>query len=187
MNIFYGSILSSITINSSSIICQVRFTFFECSWQRLHRVIAKWYTVFMKFLKSKKRSKNATAFSKKEWEIADLEHFGKASGWSEKGYYIQATEGDKILGLIHYTIISGVIEISTLIVSHNHRGKGIGTKLINKIEDIAKKDNVHKIYLVTGDGWKAENFYQKMGFEKTGEHKNHYLHKDWIIYSKFLS
>ncbi len=141
----------------------------------------------MKFIKSKKRSKKATEFSKKEWALADIEHYGKASDWSEKGYYIQVTEGDEVLGLMHYTLICGVIEISTFIVSHKHRGKGIGTKLIKKIEDIAKKDNVHKIYLVTGDGWKAEDFYTKMGFEKTGEHKNHYLHKDWIIYSKFLS
>ncbi len=141
----------------------------------------------MKLSVSKKKSKKASEFSKQEWALADIEHFGKSSGWKEEGFYIQAVEENEVIGLIHYMLKGGVMEISSLIISHKHRGEGIGSKLIEKVEDIAKKENVHKMYLITGDGWKAEDFYLKMGFEKTGEHKNHYLHKDWVIYSKFLS
>ncbi len=140
----------------------------------------------MKLTASKNKSKKAAEFSKKEWELEDLEHFGKASGWKEEGFYIQAIEKSEVVGLIHYTLKGGVMEISSLIISNKHRGEGIGTKLIKKLEEIAKKEHIHKMYLITGDGWKAEDFYKKMGFEKTGEHKNHYLNKDWIIYSKFL-
>lgn len=141
----------------------------------------------MKFSVTQKKSKKAAEFSKKEWEIADIEHFGKASGWKEEGFYIQAIDKNEVVGLIHYLLKGGVMEISSLIISHKHRGEGIGSKLISKVEEIAKKEDIHKMYLITGEGWKAEDFYQKMGFEKSGELKNHYLHKDWIIYSKLLS
>lgn len=140
----------------------------------------------IKFLITKRKSKKINEFSDREWALADIEHFGKSSKWNEENLYINAVENSDLVGLIHLKISVGVIEIKRLIVSHLRRDEGIGTKLIENVERIALNKNVHKIFLITGKGWKAEKFYQKNGFVQTTELKKHYLKKDWVLYSKFL-
>lgn len=134
----------------------------------------------------KRKSKSMITFSEEEWAIADTEHFGKPSRWREGHYYIKSLQHNTIVGLLHFSIKAGVIEIITLIVSHKNRDQGIGRSLVEKLEAIAREKNEHKIYVITGEGWKSNMFYEKMGFIKTGELKNHLLKKDWVEYSKFI-
>lgn len=134
----------------------------------------------------KRKSLIMKDFSEKEWAIADTEHFGKPTRWHEKNSYIKAQDNGEIIGMLHYSIKAGVIEIITLIVSHEHRNKGIGTALLKRIEKLAQKEKVHKLYVITGKGWKSEDFYKKIGFIQTGELKKHFLKKDWVKFSKFL-
>lgn len=140
----------------------------------------------MRFLLFKKKTKKEKEFSEKEWALADIEHFGEPYHWKEEGFYIKAVDKGEIVGLIHYEVKAGVMEISTFIVSHSKRNEGIGSMLLQKVEKVAKTNNIHKLFLVTGKGWKAEKFYQKNGFVKSGILKNHFLHKDWTIYSKYM-
>jgi N-acetylglutamate synthase-like GNAT family acetyltransferase len=56
------------------------------------------------------------------------------------------------------------------------RSKGDGSKLINKIIDDAKKQNVSHINLQTGNG--SETFFMKFGFQVTSE-DNGYFYKKW--------
>jgi N-acetylglutamate synthase-like GNAT family acetyltransferase len=140
----------------------------------------------MQIRRVKHKSTAMKDFSKKEWAIADTKHFGRPSRWHEKDFYIKVLDQGKIVGMLHYSIKAGVVEIITLIVSHEKRKKGIGVALIKKVEQLAKKEKAHKLYLITGKGWESEDFYKKMGFTKTGELEKHLLKIDWIEYSKFL-
>ncbi len=126
------------------------------------------------------------SFSDKEWAIADTEHFGKPSRWQEENYYITAIEKNELVGVLHFNIKAGVVEIITIIVTHKHTNQGTGTKLMEKVEIIAKNKKAHKLFLITGKGWKSANFYKKMGFKQTGELKKHLLKKDWLEFSKFI-
>jgi hypothetical protein len=56
------------------------------------------------------------------------------------------------------------------------KNKGDGTKLINKIIEDAKRENVQSISLQTGNG--SESFFSKFGFEKTIE-DNGYFYMEW--------
>ncbi|MBP9719371.1 MAG: hypothetical protein KBD46_02795 [Candidatus Levybacteria bacterium] len=58
---------------------------------------------------------------------------------------------------------------------------------MKRIEKVVLEENCHKIYLETGQGWKAEKFYTALGFEKTAALKNHYHKKDFVIYTKYLN
>ena len=56
-------------------------------------------------------------------------------------------------------------EVSMLIIDQSLRGQGIGKKLLSELFEIAKKDNVKKLYIYTDD---ACNFYiyEKLGCQK---------------------
>ena len=126
------------------------------------------------------------AFAEKEWAIADTEHFGRPSRWQEQHSYIRAVDNDKILGVLHYSFKAGVMEIETVIVSHNQQGQGVGSELMMKAEEVARREGLHKLFLSTGEGWTAVGFYKKLGFTQTGKLKKHYLKRDWVEFSKFL-
>lgn len=59
-------------------------------------------------------------------------------------------------------------EISILIVDKNYRGKNIGKKLINKIFDYAKKDNMKNIQILTDESCNYK-FYENCGCKKVYE------------------
>lgn len=126
------------------------------------------------------------AFVKKEWEIADREHYGKAIDWKKQTLFITAIENKQLIGLLELTYDAGVMYIQEVIVAHTHHNNGIGTMLMLKAEDIAKKEKLHKIYLETGKDWSACKFYEKLGYIKTGELPKHSMGKDYVHYSKFL-
>lgn len=125
-------------------------------------------------------------FSKREWDIADLEHFGRTTEDFEQKY-IRITDKGKIIGLLHYSFWGGVMEIKTVIVSHLRRHEGVGVMMLEKAEEIAKKHKVHKMHLITGKKWQAIKLYRKRGFKKSNNLLDHYLHKDFIEMVKKLS
>lgn len=59
-------------------------------------------------------------------------------------------------------------EISLLIVDKNYRGKGIGKKMINKIFEYAKKDNMKNIEILTDESCNFK-FYENCGCKKVYE------------------
>jgi len=126
------------------------------------------------------------AFGDKEWPFANLEHYGDKVDCNQKDFIFKATEDGDILGSIKGSHEAGVIYISYLIVAHNKKGQGIGKLLTLKTEDFGKKLGAHKVYLLTGKGWEAERFYQKLGYKKTAILPNHHFHKDFVIYEKFI-
>lgn len=135
---------------------------------------------------TRRRAKKVLEFQKAQWAIADAEHYGAPQDWNPLKFTIIAYEKDEVTGSLDMNIKVGVAEIETLIVSHTARGEGIGTSLLSEAEKVAKKHKAHKLYLFTGKGWKAENFYKKHGMQATGEIKNHFAHRDFVEYCKFI-
>lgn len=140
----------------------------------------------MKIKVLKKASKNVYSFEKAEWDIADKEHYGEILDWHSKKFAIVAYEKNTIIGALEFHIKVGVAEIETLIINSSYRGKGVGTALLQKAEELAKQNNAHKLYLITGKGWQAEEFYKNFGMTQTGELPNHYVKHDFVGYSKFI-
>jgi GNAT superfamily N-acetyltransferase len=133
------------------------------------------------------RSKEIAEFNDREWPKADLEHYGAVEKWREDVVEIAAYEKDAIVGTLQLTISRGVCKINALIVAHNAQGKGIGTALMQKAEELAREEHAHKIWLDTGKGWQAEPFYLKLGYTQNTILPNHYFGKDFILFEKMLS
>lgn len=140
----------------------------------------------MKIKVSSKGSKKLKTFNKKEWPSANLEHFGHNQDWNAKRYVLEAYDEQKIVGILGFKTEAGVAYIGTMLVARNKRRKGIGRLLLEKVVEVAKRDNVHKIYLQTGKDWQSVKFYEKLGYKITGQLPNHYFHKDFIELTKFI-
>ena len=77
-------------------------------------------------------------------------------------------EGNTIIGVASIHIIYKLSRTLGLIedvaVNKDHRGKGIGKSLVEKLIEIGKQKNCDKIVLNTSE--KNSKFYEKIGFEK---------------------
>jgi N-acetylglutamate synthase-like GNAT family acetyltransferase len=134
----------------------------------------------------KKRTKAVAVFNDREWPKADTEHYSAVRRWSEEEIRVVGYDGKKIVGSLHLTIKRGVCEINSLIVAKTARGTGVGTMLMQRAEQLARKKHAHKMYLETGKGWIAEPFYKKLGFRKNTILPKHYFKKDFVLYEKVL-
>lgn len=123
-------------------------------------------------------------FEVKEWHGLDLEHYGKTVHWHEKDYRFVARDREKIVGLVFGKHSAGVVYIDDLIVAATSRGKGIGKLLLDAAEDFGRQYKAHKTHLITGEGWKANDFYLKNGFKEVGRLQNHHFHRTFVIYER---
>lgn len=90
---------------------------------------------------------------------------------------------DDVIGGINAYVFSGVLFIDILFVEENYREKKIGTYLLQKVENEAKKRGGTLSHLDTFD-FQAKDFYLKAGYEIFGvlencpmNHKRYYMKK----------
>ena len=113
-------------------------------------------------------------------------------------HYIVAIEQDKIIGLVTWLMHGlpkhGLFELDRICILSESRGKGIGSKLVNKLVDDARGwyekqgGSIRKLYLLTHeDNLNAHNFYEKTGFKHESTLESHYYKgKDERVYSMFF-
>jgi len=138
----------------------------------------------------KTKSKKIKDFRHNQWELIHPEHFGTKQDsklWKKRYFIFKAEAGRDIVGVIQGDWVAGVMYIDQLIIKSDRHGKGIGKSLMDKAENLAIKNKIHKIYLNTGVGWKAVKFYERLGYKKEAIIKNFYERKDFWIMSKDLN
>ena len=94
----------------------------------------------------------------------------------EKKYinFFVAEEGGKVVGIavysfVYYTWAGKSIFLEDLYITSECRGKGIGTKLLTKVFEVAKKENCNRLrWEVEEKNIVAQEFYRKLG-AKTGD------------------
>lgn len=97
-------------------------------------------------------------------------------------YYIVAKQNQEIIGFAGIIKIIDEVNIMNIVVRKDKRKEGIGSKLLNKIFEIAKEKNAQTITLeVNEKNLPAIRLYQKFGFEQTGLRKKYYHNMDNAI------
>lgn len=85
------------------------------------------------------------------------------------GMIVALDNTDSIIGFLDYWIIYCPIEgfpiafLQNMRVIDYHQGKGIGTLLVRKLRDIARKKKCGEIHVMAGQP--ADKFYLKCGFQ----------------------
>lgn len=139
----------------------------------------------MKIRETKKEDKKEIdKFEKEEWDKFNRQ---RGYNWDEKTSSFVAIENKKIIGFVRIKIVGGAAYIDDLIIKENSRGKGIGKKLLIKIEKFSRKKNCHLIYLETTEKHQgAIKFYKKEGFKKVATLKKNKHNFDCYIFEKRL-
>lgn len=76
----------------------------------------------------------------------------------------------RIVGYIDYFL--NHLKIELLVIEPEYRGKGVGAKLIQAIEDIAIKEDCN-MSLVDTASYSSPEFYEKQGYSHYGELKDY--------------
>ena len=98
---------------------------------------------------------------------------------------IEYIEDNKTIGVLKYSLIYDRIEIDNIEVLTEHRGKGIGTKLMSYLIAVAIENKVINITLeVRISNEIARNLYKKFGFREVALRKFYYGDEDGILMEK---
>lgn len=81
---------------------------------------------------------------------------------------------------------SNYCELQRLYVSEDQHGRGIGSSLMNEIDDMARKQGFTGMWIgVWEENLKAQRVYKRQGFEKCGTHDfvcGEEVQTDWIMW-----
>ena len=92
---------------------------------------------------------------------------------SEHTIHIGYFKDDKLIGVARLIDMDkDIIHIGRVAIDKNHRGEGIGYKLILGCEDIAKKVLNKDFTIELGAQLYAENFYKKLGYNRVNDNIN---------------
>jgi len=84
----------------------------------------------------------------------------------KKKFYVYE-ETNQILGAMLLEIYSDYIYLHTIIVDKDNRGKGIGTKLMQKLEQLAKDKKITSIEADTEEeNIKMQALFKKLGYKR---------------------
>jgi N-acetylglutamate synthase-like GNAT family acetyltransferase len=121
-------------------------------------------------LKNNDKVKN---FLKLHWGSENIVSKGKVTNASEISRVLVKDTKGEILGLATFLINNKDNSCELVSINARDTGKGIGSKLIKKVEEIAKERKVEKIWLVTtNDNYEAAVFYIKKGYRLVKVHKD---------------
>ncbi|MBR5452416.1 MAG: ribosomal protein S18-alanine N-acetyltransferase [Clostridia bacterium] len=128
--------------------------------------------------------------------IADLEKECFADPWSQNAIieaaqygtvFLLAEENGKIVGYLGMKPVLDEGYISNVAVTNSARGKGIGSALLQKLDEYAKENGIRTISLeVRPSNAPAIALYEKFGYKQVGRRKNFYSHptEDGLILTK---
>ena len=129
---------------------------------------------------------NYKEFIKMGWSTKQvLKQLNKNTNLSYGGFYNDSLVSFILGDLLNIEKISEY-EILLIYVCDNFRNKGLGKKLLNKIEE--KNNTLKKIYLeVSENNLEGISFYKKMNFKKIYTRKNYFTAKDKKINAFVMS
>lgn len=107
-------------------------------------------------------------FVEKEFKQYEIQH---EVDYNYKPFHFAAKENDEIVGVIAGHTCFSEVYIGDLAVLEKHRGKNIGTKLVQFVEDYFKGSEFNNMNLCTYE-FQAPGFYEKLGFQLEFIRKN---------------
>lgn len=102
--------------------------------------------------------------------------------YSGRGRFWVAIKDSKVIGTIAIREMEeSIARLNRMFVSTEHHGTGIGQSLLNQTLSFAKQQGFKEVTLNTHPLMKrAHNFYEKNGFQKTGEDKDRFNYKRYL-------
>lgn len=132
--------------------------------------------------------------------LARLERLCFAEPWSENALqsaldnplslFFAAEQDGQTLGYAGMQCVAGECYVNNIAVFPQHRGRGVGTSLVQMLITAAQQKNSTLITMeVRPSNTQAVSLYQKLGFEQVGCRKQFYRRptEDALIFTKYLA
>ena len=108
-------------------------------------------------------------------QVCQIEKDNFSLPWSEKSFLESMERDDTVAGYLGCYCICGTGEITNVAVKYNHRRKGIGGKLLEKLYQEGISLQCEEYFLEVRESNEAAiGLYTRQGFEKEGIRKNFY-------------
>ncbi|ABY91800.1 [SSU ribosomal protein S18P]-alanine acetyltransferase [Thermoanaerobacter thermohydrosulfuricus] len=132
-------------------------------------------------------------------EVLEIEKLSFSTPWSKEAFisevtknscakYIVAEVDNKIVGYGGFWVVVDEGHITNIAVHPEYRSKGIGSKIMEGLIDLAKKNGITAMTLeVRESNITAQHLYAKYGFRQLGRRKGYYQdnNEDAIIMWKY--
>jgi ribosomal protein S18 acetylase RimI-like enzyme len=140
------------------------------------------------FLIREAEQKEIAEFLRREWKPVNELMFGhyEESMWEEHGHTLAAYESGRIVGAVVLKIEAGLGKVTQIIIAADHRNEGIGRALMDRAEEICRRQGCHKLSLKTYWHSEAQRFYQKQGYVIEGVLRRDLHGLDMCQMCKFL-
>lgn len=109
---------------------------------------------------------------------------------NDRAYYLVAKAGDQVLGYIGIWLVAEEGHITNVAVHPDYRHKGIGRKLMQFIEELARARNIKRLTLeVRVSNTVAQNLYRQLNYVSAGIRPGYYRdnNEDAVIMWKDLT
>lgn len=101
--------------------------------------------------------------------------------------YLILENAGKISGFVSFQQVLDEVDVTNIAVARNQQGKGLGTKLLDALQDYCEKQRKTVIFLeVRASNSSAIKLYEKAGFQSSGKRKKYYNHpvEDGLLFYK---
>ncbi len=117
------------------------------------------------------------------WSIKSLE----SQLSSEQNICVLYEENDEPVAYALGNEICGEAELYRIAVLKQHRGKGLGKRMMNEFLSECRRRNAEKVFLeVRSRNEAAVSLYKKSGFEQISVRKGYYGDDDGVIFLKIM-
>jgi L-asparaginase II/ribosomal protein S18 acetylase RimI-like enzyme len=110
--------------------------------------------------------KDVLRFLRDQWPSVDKEYFGRAVEWTAEPYALVYRRDRKVVGVLKGHFIGGLASVDELMVGDGARGCGLGSLLLGRFEDEARRRRCTRIVLRAVKGSPAEDFYRQRGYHR---------------------
>jgi L-asparaginase II/GNAT superfamily N-acetyltransferase len=110
--------------------------------------------------------KEVLRFLREQWPAVDKEYFGRAVEWSADPYSLIFRRDGRVVAVLRGHFIGGLASVDELMVEEGSRGAGLGSTILGRFEDEARKRRCARIVLRAVKGSPAEDFYRKRGYHR---------------------
>ncbi len=110
--------------------------------------------------------KDLLRFLRDQWPSVDEENFGCAVEWSAEPYALVIRREKKITAVLRGHFIGGIASVDELMVGEGSRASGLGSLLLGRFEDEARRRTCSQVVLRAVKGSPAEDFYRRRGYHR---------------------
>jgi len=121
-------------------------------------------------------------FTGSNWRV-----FNEGIGWdfAEEKECFAVFKDNRVVGAARCCMRGGLMVLKSIIVNRDFRGQGIGTALLEQVEDSARRKSCPKVVLETSARHKdAIEFYLRRGYQIVATRYEWFFEADWYSLEK---